>query len=79
MEREQLLFMSNEQVKNSFLNKKVHVVLNDGRDEEFVVDKLQLASYTNDISYSVVGFISNLGKCYLFSGIKEISIVNIMI
>ena len=79
MERDQLLFMSNEQMKSSFLKKLVHVVLNDGREEEFVVGKLQLASYSNDESYSVVGFISNLGRSYLFSGIKEINIVSNML
>ena len=78
MEREKLIFMSNEQVKESFLNKKVRVVLNNGKEEEFIVNKLKLAGYTNDDSYSTVGFISKAGKCYLFTAIKEIYVINNM-
>ena len=76
MEREKLSFMSNEQIKDSFLSKRVHVILNDGHEEEFVVDKLMLASYTNDTSYSAVGFISKSGKSYCFLGIKEIYVID---
>jgi hypothetical protein len=76
MDREKLLFMSNEQIKDSFLRKKVRVVLNDGQEEEFIVDKLKLTSYTNDESFSSVGFISEDGKSYLYTGIKEIFVVD---
>lgn len=79
MDREKLLFMSNEQIKDSFLRKKVRVVHNDGQEEEFIVDKLRLTSYTNDESFSSVGFISEDGKSYLYTGIKEIYIIDSMI
>ena len=58
MDREKLIFMSNEQIKDSFLSKRVRVVLNDGKEEEFIVDKLRITSYSNNKSYSAVGFIS---------------------
>ncbi len=76
MEREKLLFMSNEQIKKTFLHKRVRVVLNDGKMEEFVVNKIRIASFANDECYSVVGIISDLGNSYLFGGIKDIDVVD---
>ncbi len=77
MVRDDLIFMPKEQLKESFLNKRVRVVLTDGKEEEFIIKKLQLASYSNNESYSVVGFISQSGKSYTFQGIKEIFIFTI--
>ena len=77
MVRDDLIFMSKEQLKKSFLHKRVRVVLTDGKEEEFIIKKLQLASYSNNESYSVVGFISQSGKSYTFQGIKEIYIFTI--
>lgn len=74
MVRDDLIFMSKEQLKESFLNKRVRVVLTDGKEEEFIIKKPQLASYSNNESYSVVGFISQSEKSYSFQGIKEIYI-----
>ena len=76
MDREKLIFMSNEQIKDSFLSKRVRVVLNDGKEEEFIVDKLRITSYSNNKSYSAVGFISKEGNSYLFTGIKKINIIS---
>ena len=75
MEGEKLIFMSKEQLRDSFLNKRVRVILNDGKEEEFVVDKLLLTSYTTNESYSAFGFSSKAGKSYMFLGIKEFYVI----
>ena len=75
MEGEKLIFMSNEKLRASFLNKKVRVILNEGKKEELVVDKLFLASYADDESYSAFGFVSRAGKSYMFLDIKEIYVI----
>lgn len=75
MVRDDLVYMSKEQFQKSFLNKRVRVVLTDGKEEVFIIKKLQLASYSNNESYSVVGFISQSRKSYSFQGIKEIFVL----
>ena len=75
MVRDDLIFMSKEQLKGSFLHKRVRVVLTDGKEEVFIIKELQLASYSNNESYSVVGFISQSGKSFSFQGIEEIFIL----
>ena len=75
MKRDDLIFMSKEQLKESFLNKSVRVVLTDGKEEEFIVKNLQLASYSNNEAYSVVGFISKSEKSYSFLRIKEVYVL----
>jgi len=75
MVRDDLIFMSEEELKESFLNKRVRVVLNDGQEETFIVEKLSLTPYAFNGSCPVVGFISHLGKSYSFLGIKEVYVL----
>lgn len=76
MKKEKLLSMSNDQVKETFLHKAVHVKLIDGKEVEFNVANLQLTNFSNDMSYSVIGFISDTERSYLFSVIKEITVID---
>lgn len=76
MVRDDLIFMSQEQLVESFLHKKVRVVLNDDQEETVIVEKLTLAPYAYNGTYPIVGFISQSGKSYSFLGIKEIYVVS---
>lgn len=75
MVRDDLIFLSKEQLKESFLNKRVRVVHNDEQEETFIVKKFSLTPYAFNGSCPVVGFISHLGKSYSFLGIKEIYVL----
>ena len=77
MVKDDLIFMSKEQLKESFLNKMVRVVLNNDLEETFIVEKLSITPYAFNGACPVVGFISRSGKSYSFQGIKEIYIVTI--
>lgn len=76
MNRDKLISMSNDQVRETFLNKAVHVILNDDQEVDFIVANLQSTIYSPDMSYSVVGFISKTGKSYSFLGIKEVTVID---
>lgn len=52
MVRDDLIFMSEEQLQDSFLNKRLRVVLYDCQEEEFIVEKLSLTRYTNIDPYA---------------------------
>ena len=76
MERDKLLSMSKEQIKESFLNKRVRIVMNDDKEEEFIVANLRVTCLTNIESCTIVGFISQLEKSYLFTSFKEIDVLS---
>jgi hypothetical protein len=77
MVRDDLIFLSEAQLKDYFLNKRVRVVLNDDKEETFIVKRLIITPYSFNRSCPVVGFISQLGKSYSFLGNKEIYILTI--
>ena len=75
MVRDDLIFMSQEQLEESFLHKRVRIVLNDDQIEEFIVKEFSLTPHAYNGACPVVGFVSRSGKCYSFLGIKEIFII----
>jgi hypothetical protein len=75
MVRDDLIFLNEDQLKDSFLNKRVRVVLNDDQEETFIVKRLSVTPYAFNGSCSVFGFISQSGKSYSFLGIKEIYVL----
>lgn len=75
MKRDDLIFMSKEQLEESFLHKRVRVVLNDDKVEEIIVKKLSCTPYAFNGACPVVGLISHFGKSYSFLGIKEIYVI----
>ena len=75
MVRDDLIFMSREQLRESFLHKRVRVVLNDDQIVEFIVKAFSVTPYANNGACPEVGFISQSGKGYSFLGIKEIYVI----
>lgn len=75
MVRDDLIFMSQEQLVESFLHKRVRIVLNDDQIEEFIVKEYSFTPHAFNGACPVVGFVSQSGRCYSFLAIKEIYII----
>ena len=75
MVRDDLIFMSKDQLVESFLHKRVHVVLYGNQIEDFIVKGFCVTPYAKNEACPIVGFISQSGKSYSFLGIKEIYVI----
>ena len=72
--KEQLLSMSNEQIKELTLGKTIQIIM-DNENAIILIDSILSTPYASDINHSFVGFISSEGKTFYLQTIKTIIVM----